>query len=905
MDNGRPVETSSKYQQARRAGIRIVKEDDLFAMVAKRTAPTPRKRSPWGRGRRSSASSVSSANDGRRPDAPPCDISESAGLSPVAPSPLQAAAVRAAGGYPLSLFPESEVGSAKRRKLEMLAGHLVVITDEVLHKVGIPPPVVVDEIESSEDEDGYDGAGGFGDEAVDLLDDLADSVPEVQAPERARRVSFRSGGAGVETVAEVTGPAGAVASPSAASGGGGQRDDRAESRPAPAAAAISPARRSRDLSASVAMKRTDFVLARDVLRQDGPAAQDAREMPDDRNEMGAAAAADARFIDTGRRTTADAYAEPRIEVASPRRDPDLAGWDVASDIGSDGANSTAADAELRPAAAGAAGAAGAAPLCQDAVAGSPVLSTGSATSVPATIDDSQAYSERLLSASKSAQEPQLTSPASAQGYDDADAASPEAFRSPGTTGSSLGAAVPARRSSKSPLVPESPLLSWNPDVAAEAFGGVQTAAVSASAQSSASAAASASASAGGTAQVLVPETQATQRRESGSTGLFVAETQMPAAAAADPAAAEIGAGIRPLTGPLAGQIEAAAEAGHTSQRKVLVPETQPEEDDDGADAAVSSSNLRIMGWLSQSVEAAADKSSDNSGSDNFGAPSPLSAAGDDQYDGGTAAEPTLYTASVAVQSAPVGAVGAAQSEFDESSPDDPLLLRTQQQADDYGGSSPSRSLPDEDEAPRSTRSPMPMLVPIAKMQARQSELRSQRTHGQRVAARPRPRATRGFESSSSDDEGGDHGDENDEVNGSSDAGSRYGDRPGALRSRRAELHARTTSGSNPFAASALLSMNPTQPELAGILRANAAPVPQRKRRRPASPPARPRGIGRRPRPTFSWTDKPPAHLADALSQRDEATRRRQQQQQHQHQPKETRKRKKEARQQRLTSWVAR
>lgn len=113
MEDGRPVETSGKFLQARRAGMRIVKEDDIFQLIAKPATQTPRKRS-----RRESSSSIR-----RQP---------SGDGSPASPSPLHAAAVRAAGGFPLSMFPERLVGAAKRRKLELLAGHLVTITEKVL-----------------------------------------------------------------------------------------------------------------------------------------------------------------------------------------------------------------------------------------------------------------------------------------------------------------------------------------------------------------------------------------------------------------------------------------------------------------------------------------------------------------------------------------------------------------------------------------------------------------------------------------------------------------------------------------------------------------------------------------------------------------------------------------------------
>ena len=121
MEDGRPVETSSKYLKARcvferllaclglfarcpgislltrllalcrQYGVRILREDDLFALVAAppagAAAPSTRKRK---RRRRSAAET----------------------------SPLQEAAVRAVGGYPLSLFPESVVG---RTKVQILA----------------------------------------------------------------------------------------------------------------------------------------------------------------------------------------------------------------------------------------------------------------------------------------------------------------------------------------------------------------------------------------------------------------------------------------------------------------------------------------------------------------------------------------------------------------------------------------------------------------------------------------------------------------------------------------------------------------------------------------------------------------------------------------------------------------
>lgn len=204
------------------------------------------------------------------------------------------------------------------------------------------------------------------------------------------------------------------------------------------------------------------------------------------------------------------------------------------------------------------------------------------------------------------------------------------------------------------------------------------------------------------------------------------------------------------------------------------------------------------------------------------------------------ADPTLYTASLAVQSGMD--TGHAVEDNEDSSDQD-------------RDASPFRTFP-------AGSSPVP----------RQPERLPQRQ-----VTRARARASRGFDSGSSSDD--------------DDEASEDRRQPDALQMKRAELHARAPS--NPFSASSV-SMNPVQPELSGLLRANAAPVPQRKRRA-VSPPPGPRALGRRHRPVFSWTNKPQQQPANRLSQQSESSCGRQLDQTKRKPPK----------QQRLTSWVAR
>ena len=458
----------------------------------------------------------------------------------------------------------------------------------------------------------------------------------------------------------------------------------------------------------------------------------------------------------------------------------------------------------------------------------------------------------------------------------------EASRSPGAPSSGLwspregGAAASSRGTSallddvakrsqmeKSPpvsrehvfirVVPESPLLSWNPDDASEAFGGFAPPAKRHAADPQ-----------GPVGQVLVPETQrstsqedtAVPQRQGRRESIFVPETQMPPPVPSPR--------VRQPTGPLAQQIQAASRK-LTDGSDVLVPETQREQD--------NALSRKFPGWLSQSVEAAMVADGD-------GAPSPVSS-------GGSVAEPTLYTASMAAPPADADGGGAAYSSDEEER--SPLPQQDQH-------ASPFRVFSD-DEVP-----PSPLL---ASSEAVRSPLPQQR---------PRQRETRGFESSSDDEDAA--RDSNDEALSP----------PRWVKQRQRAVQSQMRSTSNPFAASAIaqtqrsagctdrrnrppssgsasqqprISMNPAQPDLASILRQNAAPLPH-KRRRAGSPAAarRPRAVGgKRPRPTFSWTDKPQPGLADTFSQRSEAVRA--------VQKKKTKKTKGvSAKQQRLTSWAA-
>eukprot|EP01044_Picomonas_judraskeda_P001038 COSAG03_NODE_54_length_16022_cov_3.869811_4_plen_1198_part_00 len=760
MDDGRPVETSSKFQQARRSGIRIVKEDDLFAMVAGRDVPSRHKCSPSAPSRISPRSTA--AIDRRHPSS-----SES---SFAASSPLQAAAVRAAGGYPLSLFPESEIGTAKRRKLEMLAGHLVVLTDDVLLKVGLPRPVlpVVDEIESS-DEDGA------------IFEAIAKEDEHVHPGTTDRRVSFRSGGAGVETLAEVTSPGSAGGDAAATLATGGSKD--AGSVRSSSAAALSPVGRQRALSASAALKQTDFVLARDLLRSDS--GEDRQVMPGQHSSHGAGCSIAGVAGDENATSSCESPAAAELGFAGIAAQRE-GSW-----------TATPADQQAWPRS----------PLAQNAR--SPVL-------VRQTLQPSQpACSEQLQAVLHVASVPNIQDCGTISTVQDKRPSTEQVDKTASTsTPHSSAQSVEETITAKSPLVPESPLLSWNPGAAVVEFGALG-AATSKCAENGAHAALD-----GG--QVLVAETQATQRRERES--LFVPETQMHKSDS--------------VTAPALQKVELwNSKAAHSNEKDtstVFVPETQPEDTPKGGDGATGddfTSTGRVIGWLSQSVEAA--------GGLMMGGAKPTASPMDLAGTRGTA-DPTLYTASLAVQSGMD--TGHAVEDNEDSSDQD-------------RDASPFRTFP-------AGSSPVP----------RQPERLPQRQ-----VTRARARASRGFDSGSSSDD--------------DDEASEDRRQPDALQMKRAELHARAPS--NPFSASSV-SMNPVQPELSGLLRANAAPVPQRKRRA-VSPPPGPRALGRRHRPVFSWTNKPQQQPANRLSQQSESSCGRQLDQTKRKPPK----------QQRLTSWVAR
>lgn len=767
MEDGRPVETSSKFQQARRCGMRIIKEDDLFAMVAGRNVPLRHKRSPSARNRRSSCS-TSGIDRSHSPSEASSDCSPSAPL-------LQAAAVRAAGGYPLSLFPESEVGTVKRRKLEMLARHLVVLTDDVLHKVGVPPPVlpVVDEIESSDD---------------DEYKAIAQEDESCRLSTSDRRVSFRSGGAGVETVAEVTSP---NCEGAAASSTGGSNDSVRCRR---LAAVVSPVGHQRALSASAALRQTDFVLARDVLRLDGHSSDKDRPVP------------------PGQLSLAHACNGGGSNATSVR-DNENGGYESSAMEFGDAGNPGHDDGQIPPTSPHQVQTVS--PLAHVARSSARVHDTLQPSSQPARL-----ARQPMMS---------LASPTNGNACDRAISSSPKLRPSMGDfdhpeaprgTADSLAESAEDTTTSKSPLVPESPLLSWNPDAAAVEFGALRSV-TSRSAQNHTRAVLTED-------QVLVPETQATQRREQDL--LFVPETQM---RTSDSASAS--AHVSPLALRTARLRDSRITDTHP---KVLVPETQQpitSGGGGGANGGEDTSTGRVVGWLSQSVEAAVVMANR---ADQIASPMVDDRAGETP-------EPTLYTASVAVQS--VGGMDPGAVEHIEDSSD-------QDQSPHLDDSS-FRTFPGD-------ASPAPKQVD------RMSQERITKVRG---------RARRGFESgSSSDDE------EADEDGQCCDA----------LQMRRAELHARTRS--NPFSASAVLSMNPTQPELSGLLRANAAPMPRRKRHRGASPMARARVSGRH-RPTFSWTNKTRPQLPDRLSQQSEAVCAKQLGQ----------KKRAQSKQQRLTAWVAR
>jgi BRCT domain type II-containing protein len=779
MDDGRPIQTSSKFQQARRSGIRIVKEDDLFAMVAGRNVSSHHKRSPLARNRRSSSTSAT-IDRSHSPSEAGSDC------FPVAPLPLQAAAVRAAGGYPLSLFPESEIGAAKRRKLEMLAGHLVVLTDDVLHKVGVLRPVlpVADEIESSDD-DNCDAIAHEEDESSRLV--TSD-----------RRVSFRSGGAGVETVAEVTSPNCTKDAATLTTGGS---SDSAPTERLRSASAVSPVGRQRALSASAALRQTDFVLARDVLGLDS-SDEERRRIPHEQHSS-AHARHGGGCKDTSVRDNEHGSSESPATMRS-----EAAG----SSVHDKGKISASLPDQARP-----------------------MSPSGHTARSPAHVQNTL---QPLQPTRPNQQQPTLgsASPANDHGFDHAVSnaskirpSMEELDRSNSfvDTVDSSAESVEDTITSKSPLVPESPLLSWNPDAAVVEFGAPRSVASKGAHNRTRAALAE--------SQVLVPETQATQRRE--QEPLFVPETQRMLDGASAPA----------RTSPLALRAARLCNSRTTdTKQQVLVPETQDtsscggsarralKTDDGGATYDEETSSGRLIGWLSQSVKAAVVM---NNSADLIASPM-------DHRSRGTA-EPTLYTASVAFQSGDMDTVEHVEDSSDQD--------RSPQRDD-----SPFRTFPGD-------ASPVP----------RQGNQLSQEH-----IAKACGRATRGFESGSSSDDDEDSEDGHPQISD-------------ALRMRRAELHARTRS--NPFSASAVLSMNPTQPELSGLLLANAAPIPQRKRRHGVSPTSRSRAPGRRHRPTFSWTNKTQPHLADRLSQQSEALRGKQLGQKKRNDPK----------QQRLTSWVAR
>ena len=376
--------------------------------------------------------------------------------------------MRAVGGYPLSLFPESVVGRAKRLKLETLAAHLVTITDDLLRKIGVRPPTISqhDEIESSssdEDDDEEEGEG-------------LGASPRVQG---------RQGGARRPTV--TWGDTAAVAA------------DDPHSPPAAAkAAAAAPA------SLATAMQGTDFVSARDVI--------------ENRNDQGS-----------------EEDAASPAESAS-RVDEDLEAGD---------------GAELDDAA---------------MVAAVEAAEAAEAAEVAA------AEAAEKAAAEKAAAMP-AERPAQAVGGSDASAA---------------GHSPPAQLPSPQPslMVPESPLLTWDPQQpASNPFGSI----------ASASPARRPTPTTQGDG-VLVPETQHTQAPRQAApvqSSVFVPETQMPPVASAQQQASAAPAVAT----------NAHAAMGSRERGAVLVPETQE---------VMSTSDAKVMGWLSQSA-AAAEAANDGGG----------------------------------------------------------------------------------------------------------------------------------------------------------------------------------------------------------------------------------------------------------------------------------------------------
>lgn len=593
------------------------------------------------------------------------------------------------------------------------------------------------------------------------------------------------------------------------------------------------------LSASVAIKRTDFVAARDVIDWDHQPGQETHQAKEQPRSTGEAATAH----QTGQSSDEDGHlGKAAADVASAGRaagidvpvesdgdteslsnhgdvnlDPDMAGWDVAADHEQ--------EQPARPPAA----------AVDYTVSASPDASVAATNQISPSVSATEASPDAPSSS--------LWSP-----------------RQGGAAASCRGTSVllddVAKRSQleKPPsvtrehvfvrVVPESPLLSWNPDDASEAFGSVAPPTKRHTAVTR-----------DPVGQILVPETQISisqeeiaqprRRRES----IFVPETQMPPPAASPR--------VKQPAGPLGKQVKEAARR-LTDGNEVLVLETQREQDNALA--------RKFPGWLSQSVDAA--EAADGPG------PSPVSS-------GGSVAEPTLYTASMAAPPVNAGDGGAAYSSDEE----EPLPQQDQH-------ASPFRAFSD-DELP-----PSPLL---ASSEAVRSPLLQQRP--------ARQRATRGFESSSEDDDAA--RDSNDEALSP----------PRWVKQRQRAVQSQMRTTSNPFAASAIalsqrsagctdrrmrgppssasqqprISMNPGQPDLASMLRQNAAPLPHRRRRVGSPASRRPRAVsGKRPRPTFSWTDKPQVGLADTFLQRSEAVR-------------AVQKKKKtkgvSAKQQRLSSWA--
>ena len=516
--------------------MRILREDDLFALVAAppagAAAPSTRKRK---RRRRSAAET----------------------------SPLQEAAVRAVGGYPLSLFPESVVGRTKRLKLETLAAHLVTITDDLLRKIGVRPPTISqhDEIESSssdEDEEEEEGVGV------------------------SPRVQGRQGGARRPTV--TWGDAAAVAA-----------DDPRSPPAAAKAAAAAPA------SLATAMQGTDFVSARDVI--------------ENRNDQ-----------------------DPEEDATSPA-----------------GSASRVDEEDL--------GAGDGAELVDDAADDAAMVAAVEAAEAAQAAEVAAAEAAEKEAAEKAAAEKEAADKAAAM------TAERPAPAVGGSDASAAGHSPPAQLPSPQPslMVPESPLLTWDPQQPAPApFGSI----------ASASPARRPTPTTQGDG-VLVPETQHTQapRQEAPvQSSVFVPETQMPPVASAQQQASAAPA------------VATTAHAAMSSRERgaVLVPETQE---------VMSTSDAKVMGWLSQSA-AAAEAANDGGGYGSEG-------------ESGRSTAPSVETASASPLSAAAEDDGQASMQGDEpaaaaaASPsaqrDEPVWRRRRRETRGFESSSSGDGSDDSDE----------------------------------------------------------------------------------------------------------------------------------------------------------------------------------------------------------------